>query len=107
MIRLGGVIKMAMVGWFAVTLGRWITLLFWDFLWSSISAIALILLALAVVVALMGWQLEDLIAEKAKLEVWQLRSHLWVIEGGFALGAIASTIQWLVYVGLPRLEALL
>jgi hypothetical protein len=105
MIRLGGVIKMAAVGWFAVTLGRWITQLFWDFLGSSISAIALVLLFLMFVVALMGWQLEDLIAEKAKLEVWQLRSHLWVIEGGFVIGAIASTIQWLVYFAFPWLGA--
>ena len=105
MIRTGGALKLMAIALLAFSIGRWFSTTFFDFLWSSISAGALILLVVAGAFLWMSWTAEDLVAEKLKMDVWKLRSYVYIIGGGFIFGCAGSIIQWFCYTALPWIEA--
>jgi hypothetical protein len=45
-----------------------------------------------------------LVAEKLKMDVWKLRSYIYIIGGGFVFGCAGSIIQWFCYTALPWIE---
>jgi hypothetical protein len=103
-MRTGGGFKLFGEALFAFALGRWFTTTFFDFFWSSISAIALILIVFVGAFVWMSWTAEDLVAEKLRMEGWRLRSHLYVLSGAFAFGALGSVVQWVAYTVVPWMQ---
>lgn len=92
----------ALIAW---SVGRLFGTTMGDYWGSSIGAMGFFLVILGGGLLWMAATAEDLVAEKLGMETWKLRSHLFVIGGGYVFGLAGSLTQWVAFTGYPMFEA--